>query len=147
MKIVAWLGAMALVGVVAVQEPEKTAASAPKPDPLQGVFRLRTRMIAGTPDSAGISGYVAVTQRHMLLVLAGPGTDPDYPLLRAGVRTWKRQQDGIDAVVELGFFTDEDGDIYVEEPGGKETRRVELARGTLRIWQDARSYLEFERLE
>ena len=108
---------------------------------------LRTRVDKSAFDTQVNRGYVAITRRHMLVVLAAAGSDPDYPLLRAGVRTWAKNKDRVDTVIELGFFTDEDGEIHVEAPGTKQVRRIDVIRGMLRIWQDEQSFLEFERLE
>jgi hypothetical protein len=83
----------------------------------------------------------------MFLCLAGPGPDPEQPLLRSGVRTWKPEDDFVRCELKLGYYTDSRGDIHVERPGVVEVRRVELAGGRLRIFQDSSSYLEFERIE
>ena len=118
----------------------------PERSPLEGVYELRTRTKNGVPETQKSRGYVAMTLRHLLLCLVAPGSDPEVPLVRAGVRSWKKQ-DLVRTEIELGFFTDEDGAIHLEEHGKKEPRRIELLRGKLRIWQDARDYLEFERIE
>ena len=49
--------------------------------------------------------------------------------------------------MQLGWFTDTEGRVHVETPGTKETRRMVLERGLLRISQDERNELEFERVE
>ena len=162
MKIIAAIAVTSLVGALAFQDPVKpasppppapvtgTAAEVPGQEPrdaLEGVYVLRSRFVSGAPDADGSRGYVAITRRHMLLVLAGPGSDPDYPLLRAGVRRWEREKAGVGTTIELGFFTDADGEIHVEEPGERHVRRIDIVRGKLRIWQDEQSFLDFERLE
>ena len=138
------------------QDPQKapkarTESSEPKGipqrDPLEGLYELRARTVKSAPDLNRSRGYVAITRRHMLICLAGAGVDPDYPLLRAGVRSWGKRKEGIETVVKLGFFTDEDGEIHVEEPGALRVRRIDLIRGKLRIWQDDQSFLDFERIE
>ncbi|MCR9244536.1 MAG: hypothetical protein NXI31_05850 [bacterium] len=116
-------------------------------DPIEGVYRLLSRMIDGVPDPNAVRGYVAVTRRHMLLCLAARGPDPDYPLLRAGVREWQRRKRSFDTIVQMGFYTDADGEVHVEEPGTSQVRRIDVIRGKLRIWQEGNSYLEFERIE
>ncbi len=114
----------------------------------EGVYELRRRVVSGEEvvDRTG-KGYVAVTRRHMFLCLAAPGRDPDVPLLRAGVRSWQQKDTMMQTDVKLGFYTDEGGDVHLEKAGERAVRRVEVARGLLRIHQDDRSYLEFERVE
>lgn len=135
-------------------EPAATpAAPAPQKDvprrhPFEGVYRLHARTRNGVPElQTRARGYVAITARHLLLCLAAPGSDPAVPLVRAGVRTWKPQDEQVATVVEMGFYTDDDGAIHLEEHGKPELRRLELLRGRLRIWQDQREWLEFERIE
>ena len=168
MKNPAWLVVLAMAGAFAIQEPEQAkqqpqepvkvaegqeakVVGAPKRDPLEGLYELRGRVVHGVQAPGHGRGYVSITHSHLLMVLAGAGSDPEKPLLRAGVRKWartpKQGDKGVEMVAELGFFTDVDGDIFLEKPGSKSVRRIDLARGRLRIWQDARSYLEFERIE
>ena len=120
---------------------------APARDPLEGFYELRSRTINGKPDLNRSRGYLAITGRHMLVCLAGAGPDPDYPLLRADVRSWQKRDASVDTILKLGFYTDEDGEIHVEEPGRRQLRRVDLIRGKVRIWQDGQSFLDFERIE
>jgi len=127
------------------QAPAETKV--PAPSPLEGVYALRTRTKNGVPEVQRSRGYVAITRRHLLICLVAPGADPELPLVRAGVRTWKKQEELVHTEIELGFYTDAGGAIHLEEHGKKEPRRIELVRGLLRIWQDARDYLEFERIE
>jgi len=129
------------------QAPVTETKALPPPSPLEGVYELRTRTRNGVPEAGRNRGYVAITRRHLLLCLVGQGGDPERPLVRAGVRSWKQQEKVVHTEVELGFFTDEDGTLHLEEPGKIQPRRIELERGRLRIWQDARDYLEFERIE
>jgi hypothetical protein len=163
--IVPWL--LATAGLLSAwpqgQEPKPVPAPAPAPAPdkppanqvagkppahkLEGVYELRKRIAAGQTDVQSSRGYVAITNRHMFLCIAGAGTDPDQPLLRSGVRTWKPEDEFMRCELKLGYFTDSKGDIHVERPGLVEVRRVELAGGRLRIFQDSSSYLEFERIE
>ncbi len=119
----------------------------PKRDPMEGFYELRSRTVRGVPDLDKNSGYVAITGRHMLVCLLAAGPDPDYPLLRAGVRTWHKRKEGVETVLKLGFYTDDEGEIHVEEPGTMQVRRIDLIRGKLRIWQDQTSFLDFERIE
>ena len=131
-------------------KPAATPAAIPGKPPahqLEGVYELRKRIASGQSDVQSSRGYLAITNRHMFLCLVGPGDDPDEPLLRSGVRTWKPEDEFMRCELKLGYFTDSKGDIHVERPGLVELRRVELAGGRLRIFQDSSSYLEFERIE
>ena len=125
----------------------KVVPGTPVRHPLEGVYELRRRTIAGRPEARPSRGYLAITRRHMFVCLAGPGTDDDQPLLRAGVRTWSQKDDTLESVVALGWYTDADGGVHVETPGAGEKRRVTFERGVLRIHQDALNNLEFERVE
>ncbi len=136
--------------------PQEPAPRAPEPkhteqgrtrDALEGVYVLRTRTRNGVPEQQRSRGYIAITQRHLLLCLVAPGDEPEQPLVRAGVRKWTKQDDTVHTEIEMGFYTDADGEIHLEQHGKKEPRRVEVVRGLLRVWQDARDYLEFERVE
>ena len=133
------------------QAPDKPAADQvlgkPPPHKLEGVYELRKRVAGGQNEAQSIRGYVAITSRYMFLCIAGAGTDPEQPLLRSGVRTWKPEDEFIRCELKLGYYTDSKGDIHVERPGVTEVRRVELAGGRLRIFQDTSSFLEFERIE
>ena len=129
--------------------PPAAATKEPAARPtLEGVYELRARVVDGVADQLRSRGYVAITKRHMLVCLVGPGSDPDLPLLRAGVRTWRAErEDQVRTEFRLGFFTDEEGGVHLESPGTAEIKRIEQVRGFVRIWQDARSYLEFDRIE
>jgi hypothetical protein len=131
--------------------PEQAPADAPKgmpaPSPLEGVFELRVRTRDGTPEAKPGRGYLVITKRHLTMCLIAPGSDADHPLVRAGVRSWKKQVELVNTEIKIGFYGDLNGDIHVEEQGKLEPRRIELARGRLRVWQDERDYLEFERIE
>jgi len=156
--ILPWL--LALVGLLSAwpqgQEPKPAPApekpadqvlGKPPAHKLEGVYELKKRVAGGQNDAQSSRGYIAITNRHMFLCLAGPGTDPEQPLLRSGVRTWKPEDEFVRCELKLGYFTDSRGDIHIERPGAVEVRRVELAGGRLRIFQDSNSYLEFERIE
>ena len=125
----------------------KPPATARTPHPLEGVYALRARMLDGKAERQPSRGFVAITQRHLLLCFASPGPTPDAPLLRAGVRTWKPADAFVDGIVELGWYTDVDGKVVAERTGAAERRRIDLIPGGIRIWQDNRSWLDFERVE
>lgn len=120
---------------------------APARHPLAGVYELRRRVVDGLAETRPSRGYLAITNRHMFLCLAGPGTDDNKPLLRAGVRTWAQRGDAIESIVKIGYYTDAEGGIHVEPPATAEKRRISMERGLLRIHQDGRNLLEFERVE
>lgn len=123
-------------------------AEAPARGPLEGFYALHSRTIDGTSTALRSRGYVAITRRHMMMCFVGEGADPDKPLLRAGVRSWEAaEHDQVNVECRLGFFTDDKGNVHVEPPGTAEVKRIERIRGGIRIWQDDRSYLDFERLE
>ncbi|MCA8964553.1 MAG: hypothetical protein KDC48_06695 [Planctomycetes bacterium] len=113
----------------------------------EGVYELRRRMVAGTIDPRTGTGYCAITSRHLFLTMLGPGVNPSRPLLRADVRGWKPVDNGMQTEIKLSYFNDADGNVLVQRPGERAVRRVDIARGLLRIYQDDASYLEFERIE
>jgi hypothetical protein len=125
----------------------KASTAARTPHPLEGVYTLRARMLDGKAERLPSRGFVAITQRHLFLCLASPGATPESPLLRAGVRTWKPAEAFVDGTVQLGWYTDADGTVVTERAGASERRRVDPIPGGIRIWQDNRSWLDFERVE
>ena len=149
------IAAAILLAWSSVQEPEpapageapKAVPGTPARHPLEGVYELRRRVVDGRAEVQPGRGYVAITRRHLLLCFAGPGKDPESPLLRAGARSWSLKGERFESVVKLGWFTDTAGKLHVEEPGTAEVRKVVIERGTLRIVQDEHNALEFERIE
>lgn len=141
----------------AAEKPAATAPGAadapaatpgrPKPHVFEGVFRLTARVIAGNRDAGTSRGYLAITNRHLFLCLAASTSDPQLPLVRAGVRSWKPQEDAVTSTILLGWFNDKDGTLHVEQTGTEERRRIELTQGGVRVYSDDRNWLEFERLE
>lgn len=123
------------------------APGKPARHPIEGVYALRGRVMNGRKDTLPSLGFLAITHRHLFLYLAGQGADPASPLLRAGVRTWKPAEDYVDATIQLGWFTDADGGVHLEKAGTAERRRIELVQGGVRVVQDERNWLEFERVE
>ncbi len=120
----------------------------PKPHPLEGVYQLRERVLDGKAATAPSRGYLCITNRHLFLSVGAPGTAADKVLLRSSVRTWApRDADQMQTVVLLGWATDDAGTIQFEQPGQQDVRRIELMRGGCRVTQDARNWLEFERIE
>jgi hypothetical protein len=130
--------------------PPPAAVPAPAEPGLEGVYELRRRIANGTEVAAKSTGYVAITKRHLFLCLVAEGPTPELALLRSGVRTWQAGAgQRCRTECKLGYFTDAEGNIHVEAPGAVEQKRIEwdAERRVLRIWQDERSHLEFERVE
>ncbi len=130
----------------AAESPTRVVGT-PARHELEGVYELRARIVEGKKATVPSTGWLAITRRHLFLCLAAPGADPDSPLLRAGVRTWHQQPEGVQTVVQLGWFTDKDGTLHLERAGTAERRRIELVRGGVRVAQDERNWLDFERIE
>jgi hypothetical protein len=120
---------------------------APKPSPFQGVYRLTTRWVDGNRRIDPGSGYLAITARHLFLCVGAAGASADTVQLRSSVRTWRVRDNQLHSTVLRGWLTDERGTIVFEPEGTEEMRRIELVRGGLRIVQDPRNWLEFERVE
>jgi hypothetical protein len=127
--------------------PDRDVATRPLRQPLEGVYQLRARFVGGKKVTQPSTGWLAITSRHLFLCLSAPGSDPDAPLLRAGVRTWAADGEMVRTTVALGWFTDQDGEVHVERPGTDERRRIDVIQGGVRIAQDPRNFLEFERVE
>ena len=118
-----------------------------KPSPFQGVYRLSTRWVDGKRLLDPGSGYLSITARHLFLCVGAVGSRDDRVQLRSSVRTWRLRDDLVQTKVLCGWLTDDNGTIVFEPAGTEETRGMELVRGGLRIVQDARNWLEFERVE
>lgn len=146
----------------AVQEPAATPTpttttnaapppiGAPKASPFVGVYRLSARCIDGEKSLDPGTGHLVVTARHLVLAAGAPGASAARPRLRTSVRTWgpSREQKGrMVTRVITGWLTDDDGNLVAEPAGTEELRAFEPVRGGLRIAQDHRNWLEFERVE
>lgn len=127
--------------------PAKAPPGKPFRHPTEGVYELRARIMNGKRDELPSRGFLAITGRHLFLTVAAPGRDPDLPLVRSSVRTWTPQNDKAATTIQLGWFTDQDGTLHVEPPGTVEVRSIELTQGGVRVKQDDRNWLEFERVE
>ena len=120
----------------------------PKPHPLEGVYSLRERILDGKTTPVPSRGFLCITNRHLFLTLAAPGSSADKVLLRSGARTWLPKDDNqVQTTVLLGWAADDDGKIQFEQPGLQEQRRIEPIRGGVRVTQDPRNWLDFERIE
>ena len=69
-------------------------------------------------------------------------------LLRSSSRTWVPTEGGyVQSTVLIGWATDDTGAILFEKVGQQEQRRIEAIRGGVRVTQDARNWIDFERIE
>ncbi len=134
-------------GTPAASPATKGEPGRPARHPLEGVYELRRRVVNSEPEAKPSKGLLAITQRHLFLQLAAPGPDPDLPLVRASARTWRPLEHNVTTTIRLGWFTDANGGLHAEPPGGEEQRRIELVQGGVRVLQDDRNWLEFERVE
>jgi len=128
-------------------KPKRPIPGKPKRHPLEGVYKLRSRVIEGVPGNGQNKGYLVITGRHLFLSLASPGTDDNHPLVHSAVREWRQTADGIQMTAKLDYFSDNNGAITMTPDGKQETRHIQPIRGGLRVTQGQHSYLEFERLE
>jgi len=129
------------------QGESKAAAGRPPRHRFEGVYRLRERVVDGVSVLRDNRGYLAITQRHLLLSLAAPGPDDDHPLVHASVREWQETRDGVRTVMKLDYNSDSEGGIELQPYDTVEDRRLELRQGGIRVWQGTRSWLDFERVE
>jgi hypothetical protein len=120
---------------------------APKPHPFQGVFRLTARCSDGEVALEPGIGHLAITGRHLFLVAGAPSSTPNVLLLRSSVRTLRVKDDTMTTRIVAGWLVDDDRHVVLEDEGKEEPRRVLLVQGGLRIEQDQRNWLEFERVE
>lgn len=118
-----------------------------RPDPIEGFYRLRRRVVDGVATLAPGDGYLAIGRRHLLLQVQAPTTTADRPLLRAGVWQWRRVGRKLQLSVLLGHLNDTDGGIHLEQPGTVSLRDVQQLGDVLRIYQDDGNFLEFSRAE
>ena len=137
---------------IAWQDPRSPAArddvpGAPEKHALEGVYKLKGRVINGVRDRKPSKGYLAITGRHLLLNLASPGLREDRPLVHAGVREWREVEGGLRTTSRLDFFSDGAGDLHFVRDGKQELRKLVPMVGGLRVLQGQRTWLEFERVE
>lgn len=125
----------------------KKVLGKPERNPLEGVYRLRQRVVDGLRDPTPCKGYLAITARHMFLNIAAQGPDKSVPLLHAGVREWSKSGGDVRTVAKLDYYTDGEGGIHQNDDGKQEMRKIELVRGGVRVMQGTQSWLEFERVE
>lgn len=119
----------------------------PKRHPLEGVYKLRSRVVQGLAGNQSNHGYLVITARHMFLSLASPGTSDEHPLVHSSVREWRMADDGVRTTSKLDYFSDDGGVITMTPEGKQEVRRIQVVRGGVRVIQGEQSWLEFERVE
>lgn len=119
----------------------------PKRHPLEGVYKLRSRVVQGLAGNPSSRGYLVITSRHMFLSLASPGTSDVHPLVHAGVREWRMTDDGVRMTCKLDYFSNGSGVITMTPEGKQDVRRIQIVRGGVRVIQGEQTWLEFERVE
>lgn len=129
------------------EKPAKKAIGKPDKHAIEGVYRLRKRVVNGVASTKPSSGYLAITTRHLFLNLMTPGTKPNLPLVHSAVREWRQERGELRTTAKLDYFTDSFGKIHIAPEGHQEARSVLLTLGGVRIIQGRHSYLEFERVE
>lgn len=132
------------VGGFAPQDP---VPGKPAPSRYEGVYRLTSRVVDGRTDPTPHHGFLAITTKHLFLTLAARGVHTEYPLTHSSVRQWREEQGSMRTVIDIDVWTDGGGNIHLEPAGTEERRRFELVRGGIRVLQDDRTWLEFERIE
>lgn len=119
----------------------------PKRHPLEGVYKLRSRVVQGLAGNPSSRGYLVITSRHMFLSLASPGTSDEHPLVHAAVREWRMTDDGVRMTSKLDYFSNESGVITMTPEGKQDVRQIQIVRGGVRVIQGEQTWLEFERVE
>jgi len=119
----------------------------PKRNLLEGVYKLRSRVVRGLAGKQSNRGYLVVTSRHMFLSLASPGTSDEHPLVHSSVREWRKTEDGVRMTCKLDYFSSDSGVITMTPAGKQDVRRIQIIRGGLRVIQGKQTWLEFERVE
>jgi hypothetical protein len=121
--------------------------ASPAPHAFVGVYRLRERVVDGTRVLRPSHGHLFVSQRHLCLAVAAPTDDPDHLLLRTAVRSFRLAGNELTMTTLTGWFTDAEGTVHIERVGHTEQRRLEPLQGGVRLQQDLRNWLDFERIE
>jgi hypothetical protein len=117
-------------------------------DPIEGVWRLRSRVAGGRVLAPG-EGYMMIGREHLMVHFKAPGIDPELPVMRSGTYKWTRS-DGVDGVrmtALMSHYNDDRGDIVVESAGKVENRQFVRTDATLRVHQAVTEWLEFVRVE
>lgn len=122
-------------------------AGKPKRHPLEGVYKLHSRVVDGLAGNGKNKGYLVITGRHIFLSIAAPGTDDLHPLVHSAVREWRETSDGFQMTAKLDYYSDSNGTITMTPEGKQETRRIQPIRGGVRVMQGQHTYLQFERVE
>lgn len=131
-------------------QPAKTlrkVVGKPERNPLEGVYKLRSRVVQGLAGNQSNRGYLVITSRHMFLSLASPGTSDEHPLVHSSVREWRMADDGVRMISKLDYFSDNGGVITMTPEGKQDVRMIQIVRGGVRVIQGEQTWLEFERVE
>jgi hypothetical protein len=117
-------------------------------DPVEGVYAVRARFLAGQPAPEG-KGYMVIGRRHIMVHFEAPGPNPRIPLVRAQVFTWSRADNAgmVRMVSMVGHGNEANGDWLIEQSGTVQMRRFEARQGVLRVHQDGGSWIDFVRVE
>ena len=129
------------------QKPPRAVVGKQKRDPLEGVYKLRSRVVQGLAGNGSNRGYMVITGRHLFLSLASPGTSDKHPLVHSSVREWRMLNDGMHMTSKLDYYSDNGGVITMTPAGKQEVRRIQVVRGGVRVLQGEQTWLEFERVE
>ncbi len=136
-----------------VQEPMRTRVERRDllqkfkgPSPLAGFYRLVGVHGPSGPAKGRHIGYLAIGRDHLSLHLQGRGLRRREPVIQSGFRRYRLDDGKIHMSSLVGHHV-RDGKVLVEEYNLQEVRRYQLTGTTLRVYQSAREYLEFVRIE
>jgi len=116
------------------------------PSPLAGFYRLVASHGRSGPSKGRQIGYLVIGRDHLSLHLQGRGMRRREPVIQSGFRRY-RLGDGKLYMSNLVGHRVRDGQVLVEEFNRQEVRTYQLIGTRLRIYQSARQYLEFVRIE
>jgi hypothetical protein len=136
-----------------VQEPPRTAGERRDllqkfkgPSPLAGFYRLVGVHGPTGPAKGRHVGYLAIGRDYISVHLQGRGLRRGEPIIQSGFRRYRLAGDKIHMSSLVGHRV-RDGKVLVEEHNLQAVRRYLLTGTTLRIYQGAREYLDFVRIE
>lgn len=136
-----------------VQEPMRTPVERRDllqkfkgPSPLAGFYRLVGVHGPAGPAKGRHIGYLAIGRDHLSLHLQGSGPRRREPVIQSGFRRY-RLGDGKIYMSTLVGHRVRAGEVLVEEYNLQEVRHYRLMGTTLKVYQSAKEYLEFVRIE